>query len=306
MEQISNHPLYRRHNLDSALSSIWSFYKQNFISLFIISLVMALIIQYASSIINISEFQNELQNTTDFTVIIDKMRDLMVPILIISVINLFFTAVMQHYIIYKPIDSGNTILTSILQALKYYIPFIIIMILLSFFGSVAMILGILALVVGAFFAALYIMTIYLFILPVMMVEGPNIGNTITRTFRLAHRDFWTNIGWVAVSLIILVVISVIFSAIAILPFSGSMLKSIFSGGEKPDLTNNVLFMILTALFRALTLPLLPLLGCVLYFNGRAGEDETAGIVEKPEERIRVEDLYAKPRQENQDENPEKL
>lgn len=306
MEQISNHPLYRRHNLDSALSSIWSFYKQNFISLFIISLVMALIIQYASSIINISEFQNELQNTTDFTVIIDKMRDLMVPILIISVINLFFTAVMQHYIIYKPIDSGNTILTSILQALKYYIPFIIIMILLSFFGSVAMILGILALVVGAFFAALYIMTIYLFILPVMMVEGPNIGNTITRTFRLAHRDFWTNIGWVAVSLIILVVISVIFSAIAILPFSGSMLKSIFSGGEKPDLTNNVLFMILTALFRALTLPLLPLLGCVLYFNGRAGEDETAGIVEKPEERISVEDLYAKPRQENQDENPEKL
>jgi hypothetical protein len=267
---------------------------------------MSLISQYASSMINIAEFQNELQNTTDFTVIIDKMRDLMVPILIISLINLFFTAVMQHYVIYKPIDSGNSILISVLQAIKYYIPFIIIMVLLSFFGSIAMILGIFAFVVGAFFAALYIMTIYLFILPVMMVEGPNIGNTISRTFRLAHRDFWSNIGWVAVFLIILVVISVIFSALAMLPFSGSMLKSIFSGEQKPDFTNNIPFLILTGLFRALTMPLLPLLGCVLYFNGRAGEDEAARIIEKPEERIRVEDLYAKPRQEDQDENKDQL
>jgi hypothetical protein len=43
MDQISNHPLYKIHNIDSAISSLWDFYKKKFAVLFIISLVMALI-----------------------------------------------------------------------------------------------------------------------------------------------------------------------------------------------------------------------------------------------------------------------
>ena len=46
------------------------------------------------------------------------------------------------------------------------------MILLGFFGAIAIVLGVIALIIGAFFAVLYIMTLYLFILPIMMVEGP--------------------------------------------------------------------------------------------------------------------------------------
>ena len=50
MDQFSSHPLYRRHNIDSAMSSLWEFYKKKFLSLFVISLVMSLVIQYASTI----------------------------------------------------------------------------------------------------------------------------------------------------------------------------------------------------------------------------------------------------------------
>ncbi len=49
MDHFNNHPLYRKHNLDSAMNALWEFYKNRFISLFLISLGMSLIMQYAST-----------------------------------------------------------------------------------------------------------------------------------------------------------------------------------------------------------------------------------------------------------------
>ena len=81
MDQFSSHPLYRRHNIDSAMSSLWEFYKKNFLSLFIISLAMSLVIQYASTTVNF----NELSTITDPMVMLEKIKDYIVPFLIISI-----------------------------------------------------------------------------------------------------------------------------------------------------------------------------------------------------------------------------
>jgi len=43
MEPIENHPLYRAHTIDTAMNSLWEFYKKRFIPLFLISLVMGLV-----------------------------------------------------------------------------------------------------------------------------------------------------------------------------------------------------------------------------------------------------------------------
>ena len=222
MDQFSNHPLYRRHNIDSAMNSLWEFYKKKFLTLFIASLVMSFVIQYASSMVNMKE----LSSITDPMLMLEKIKGLLLPILIISLINLLFTTILQYYVIFNPIDSDNTFFNSIIRSLRFFIPYLIIMVLLAFAGSIAIILGIFVLVVGAFFAMLYVVTIYLFILPVMMVEGVNIGTTITRTIALTHKHFWTNIGWVAVFIIVMLVISVIFSGIILLPFSGNFIKTI--------------------------------------------------------------------------------
>ena len=142
-----------------------------------------------------------------------------------------------------------------------------------------------------------------------MAEGTNIANTISRTMTLAHRNFWSNIGWVAVFIIILIVVSVILSGIILLPFAGNFLKTIMNPGESSELfnlTKNPLFIILSALTSALTLPVMPILGCILYFNGKAGE-ETGRMVSpaNPEiDRVRVEDLYAKPYSDDHPDNPE--
>jgi hypothetical protein len=306
MDQFSNHPLYKRHNIDSVMNSLWEFYKKKFLILFIVSLVMSLVIQYASTLVNMKD----LSSITDPMVLLEKIKGLLIPILIISLINLLFTTILQYYVIFNPIDSENTIFTSIVKSLKYFIPYLIIMVLLAFAGSIAIVLGIFVLIVGAFFAMLYVVTIYLFILPIMMVEGINISSTITRTIALTHRHFWTNIGWVAIFIIVMLVISVIFSGIILLPFSGSFIKTIVNpedASKLVDVTTNPLFMILSAIVSALTLPLMPIFACILYFNGKAGEEQIQPIptVDPENNRVRVEDLYAKPYSEDHPENPEK-
>ncbi|MCX6321052.1 MAG: hypothetical protein NTX93_04495 [Bacteroidia bacterium] len=305
MDQFSSHPLYRKHNIDSAMSSLWEFYKKKFVSLFIISLVMSLVMQYASTFVNIKE----IQTATDPMIMLGMLKDYIKPILIILLVNLLFTTILQYYIIYSPLNSEDNVLVTLFKSLKYYIPYLIIMVLLALAGVVAIVLGILALVIGVFFSILYLMTLYLFILPIMMVEGANIGNTISRTITLVHRNFWSNIGWVAVFIIILIVVSVIFSGIVLLPFTGNFVKTIMNPEDATnlvDMTTNPLFIILSAVVGALTLPLMPIFACILYFNGKAGEEQGQSITtSNPEnEKVRVEDLYAKPYSDDHPENPE--
>jgi|GEM_PF-192656 len=306
MDQFSSHPLYRRHTIDSAMNSLWEFYKKKFLALFIMSLVMSLVLQYASSLVNMKE----LSSITDPMVLLEKIRSLLLPILIISLINLFFTTILHYYVIFNPINNENTVFTSIINSVKYFIPYLIIMILLAFAGSIAIILGIFVLIVGAFFAMLYVVTLYLFILPVMMIEGANIGSTITRTIKLVHRNFWSNIGWVSVFIIIMLVVSVIFSGIILLPFTGSFVKTILNPEDATkliDVTSKPLYIILSAIVSALILPLMPIFACILYFNGKAGEEQIQPIstVNPENERVSVEDLYAKPYSEDHPDNPEK-
>jgi hypothetical protein len=236
------------------------------------------------------------------------MKDYIWPMVLVTVINLLFITVLQYYVIYNPVSPGYNMFRCALKSARYFIPYLIIMVLLTFFASFALLIGFLALVIGAFFAALYVMMIFLFILPVMLVEGPNIGNTIARTMSLAHRNFWPNLGWTAVFAIILIVVSLILSGIVLLPFTGSFLKSIMNPAEVSaiaDAASNPLYMVLNALVSAVIFPLMPIFAGILYFNGRAREqvqsaDEPAGN-DYPG-RVKVEDLYAKPHPE---ENSEK-
>lgn len=291
MYQYNLHPFYRRHTIDTAMNSIWEFYKKHFLTLFAVSFAMALVLQYLASMIDMKE----IETITDPMQMLEKMKDFLVPILLISLANLLFATILQHYILYNPVDKKNTLLSSFIKALKYFVPYLIIMILLVFFGSVAILLGLIAFVIGAFFAGLYVMMLYFFILPILMVEGINIGRTIGRTFTLAHSNFWTNIGWVAVFMILLIVISVIFSAILMLPFAGDFIKLIADpeSAVKTDYTTNPLYIILSALLNAFTFPLMPIFSSLLYMNAKAGEDELMSAQQKPEEpeRITVRDLY---------------
>jgi hypothetical protein len=287
------------------MSSFWEFYRSRFLSLFMISFVMSLIIQYGSTLGNIKE----MLTIKDPLALLEKLKDNIVPLLIISVVSFYFSTILHYYILFKPLDSSKNILVSSLESLKYFIPFLIILIILAFFGSFAIALGLMALGVGVIFSVIYLMMISFFILPIMMTEGINISTTIVRTATLSHRNFWNNMGWSSVFLILFIIVSLLLSNIILIPFTGSFLKTIFNPeneGNMVDLTTNPVFIILSSAVNALTLPLIPIFGFILYFNGRAREV----VVQAPSYgdnnyKVRVEDLYAKPLPEEKTENIEK-
>jgi membrane-anchored glycerophosphoryl diester phosphodiesterase (GDPDase) len=116
----------------------------------------------------------------------------------------------------------------------------------------------------------------LFFLPVLIVEGTDIGHAIARTFSLVHKRFWINIGWVAVFIVIIMVISVIFSGIILIPFSGSFLKIMADPEAASNImtfASNPLYIVLSSAANALYLPALPIFASILYFHGRAVDEE---------------------------------
>jgi len=276
MVQINTHPLYKVHTIDSAMDSLWNFYKQKFLSLFLASFVMGLIIQYISTLVDI----NEIQSITTIDEMMLKVREYIGPMLIISVVSLLFTTILHYYVIYNPLDPEINIFRSSVESLRYFVLYMIIMVFLAIAASFALFLGLLLVVIGILFAVIYVMTIYLFILPVLMVEGPSIANTITRTITLAHRNFWSNIGWTAVFVVILLVVTTIFSGLILLPFTGKFFQAFTNPEESSaliEITTKPLYLILSALLSAITMPLLPIFACILYFNGRAREEKKSEI-----------------------------
>jgi|WetSurSiteA1Bulk_404760.scaffolds.fasta_scaffold00256_8 hypothetical protein len=307
MEQINHHPLYRVHTIDSAMNSLWDFYRKKFIPLFLTSFVMGLLLQYLSTLINL----NEIQSITTLDEMMVKLREYLWPMIIVSVISLLFTTVLQYYIIYNPLDPENNILRSALKSLRYFVLYMIIMVFLVIAASFVLFLGLLLIVIGVLFAAIYVLMIYLFILPVMMIEGPSIANTITRTIKLAHRNFWSNIGWTAVFVVIILVITTILSGLILVPFTGKFFQVFTNPSEASSLTEiftNPLYIILSALVNAITLPLLPIFASILYFNGRAREEEKSSWnIQKEDsvgDNLKVEDLYSRPHSDENSDKPE--
>lgn len=299
MDQFTSHPLYRKHDIDSVMSSLWSFYKKYFVTLFVVSFIMSLAVQYIASAIDIQALQ---AYSEDPGKLYDKLKEFIGPMIIVSLINLLFSTILQYYVLYRPIDQEAGIITSLYRSARFFIPFLIIMILFAFAGSFAIVLGLFALIIGVFFAILYLMTIYLFILPVLIIEGPDIGTTIKRSFTLAHKGFWTNVGWTAIIAMMIILISVIFSSIILLPFTGNFLDIISNPEEASGMTDfskSPVYIVLSAVVNALYFPVLPIFGAILYFNAKAREEnEFMEISENDEpEKISIEDLYAKPREE---------
>jgi hypothetical protein len=235
--------------------------------------------------------------------VLEKLKGYIVPMMIFGVVSLYFTTVFHYYILHNPLDASENIFKCTYKSFRYFIPYLILMVIFAFVASIAIVLGLCILIVGVFFAIAYVAMISLFILPVMMVEDANIGSTITRTIKLSHRNFWPNMGWTSVFIILYLIISLVLSGLVLLPFAGSFIKTFANPQDTSHIANlpaDPIFLFLSSAVNALTLPLFPIFAYIIYFNGKAHEDNIAIPFDAPvnDEKVRVEDLYSKPREEN--------
>lgn len=295
MLDYTKHPLNKRYDLDSALTSIWEFYKKWFGSLMLISFVFSLITSYLTGRINISEMYS-VDEADEMMAI---LRSMIGPYLLIILFAFVFGLILHYYVIRKPVDPDSNIFSIGAKGIaKFFLPLLVLNIMLAVFAVFAVTFGILLLFIGALFATVYIVMIYAFISPVLMIEDKGIGDTLTTTIRLAHKHFWPNMGWVSIFIIILMVISFILGAIIMIPFGGSFIKTIINPENASgllDMTSKPSFIILNAIVNALTMPLFPIFSLVLYFNSRSdniGEvitDDSTGDNGNP---VKIEDLYS--------------
>jgi len=58
MENLKEHPLYRKHTLDTVMSSLWEFYRKKFLVLFITSFILSVTTHLLMLNFNLTELQN--------------------------------------------------------------------------------------------------------------------------------------------------------------------------------------------------------------------------------------------------------
>ena len=273
---MDKHPLAGNTDIDSAFSGTWQFYKKWFTPMYAISFIMALIISVLTSRIDLSS----LQNTTDIAVMMETVKSFFGVYVVIMLIALFFNTLLQYFIIMKPLDENFSIIDAAGKVLtRYYLPLLVIFIVLFFFSMLAMMVGVLVLFVGILFAIPYVILFFAMATPLLIIEGRGIGDTISSLFKLVHKRFWPNMGWISVYVVLVTFFSLIVSTLVMLPFSGSVFGSVFNpeaATEVVNFTRNPAFVILSSLTSALTTPILPILGLVLYFNNSELNTGTTG------------------------------
>jgi hypothetical protein len=289
MNDYQNHPLVGAVNLDNAMTKLWDFYKKYFIGMYIISVVLALLTSLASAGIDASM----IQTVSDPEEMMQILKGMAGPYALVLLISLVFGVILHAWVLERPLGNPGFPFSLLKKAAVALVPYLLVMIVLITIGVIMTAFGLVLLVLPGFFAMFYIATVTIFALPLTLAESRNPATVLSRSFTLAHRNLWPNMGWVIVVMLIVLVISLVIGAILMVPFTGTFLKS-FSNPEEAtallDISRNPLYIALSALATSLVTPVFPILAFILYFRNRNDEAEQE-IAANNEEGLKVEDLY---------------
>lgn len=291
MNNYQNHPLAGASDLDSAMTRLWDFYKHYFVGLYIISFILSLLSALFSASLDLAA----IQTTTDPEELLAMMKEMVLPYSLIVFVSLIFGVLIHAWILERPLGQENVIGNTLRKSLQAFIPYLIVVIVIGIAGSVVTAVGLVLLVLPGLFAAFYILTIAIFALPVTLIESRNAATVISRSLSLARRNLWPNMGWVIVVLLIIIIISLVLSSLIMLPFTGSLLKSLTNpeeAGALLEMVKNPVYIIISSLTTALITPVLPILAFILYFRNNVGQTVTV-VAKENDNRVRVEDLYPK-------------
>lgn len=289
MNDYKNHPLAGAVNLDSAMTKLWDFYKKYFVGMYIISVILALLTSVASAGIDTSM----IQTVSDPEEMLQILKGMAGPYALVIIISLVFGVILHSWVLERPLGEPGFPVTLLKKAAVALVPYLLVMIVMGTIGIILTAFGLVLLILPGFFAMFYIATVTMFSLPLTLAESRNPGQVLTRSFTLAHRNLWPNMGWVIVVMLIVLVISLVIGALLMVPFTGTFLKS-FSNPEEAtallDISRNPIYITLSSLATALVTPVFPILAFILYFRNRINDAQEI-TADDDEGGLKVEDLY---------------
>jgi hypothetical protein len=292
MQNFQNHPLAGARDLDSAMNRLWDFYRKYFVGLYIISVISALCSNLISTTIDTNAL---MQASSDPEMLLSMMKDMALPYSLLMLVSFVFTIILHAWVLGKPMDENYGIGRVLADSGRVFIPFLLAAIVLGFGGIMLTGIGLVMLVLPGLFAMFYFITVFIFALPIALAETRNTATIISRSFSLAHKNLWPNMGWLAVVLLIMIIASLVVAGIVMLPFTGTFIKSIANPEEATamlEMARNPVYIILSSLAGGLVTPVFPILAFILYFRNSEKKAEEL-ISQASDERVKVEDLYPK-------------
>ncbi|OFX86773.1 MAG: hypothetical protein A2W99_06840 [Bacteroidetes bacterium GWF2_33_16] len=284
MYDSKKHSLYKQMEVESVISNVFSTYFRNFLPLFIISFVGVFIVQlfiYSTGFYDVlNDFDPAIVegNLGFFMKLILKM--MLIMIVVYGILNAFLI----NYLFVKDIDS-NVSFTSILgdSLRKFSVHMVFFMILTMIIIMVGMIFGVIVFVVGMLLAALYLGSVLISGCSVVVVEQKNAFDAIGRSFSLSHKDFWQSLGSFVLFVLIMILISIVLSAVVAIPVVIMFFDKLGETGSIFEAFNLKLYdigiwsAIINSFVSALIYPLYAIFSLVLYLKLKYIEDRRANI-----------------------------
>ncbi len=289
MNNYQNHPLTGAVDLDSAFNKLWYFYKKYFTGLYIISVAGSLLSSMFISGLDLAS----LQTTTDPAEMLEMMKGFAGPYTLTLLVALVLSVLLHVWVLERPAGEANFSSALLKKSLIALVPYLVAMIIFGVMAMMLVSIGIVLLVLPGLFAIFYMATVGVFVMPVILTETRSPLEALTRSFKLAHKNLWPNIGWVIVVILILIVAALVLGAIVMLPFTGSFIKSIANPEEASamfDMARSPVYIGLSALTSGLVTPVMPILAFLLYFRNR-GDELAVEVTTNDDNTVKVEDLY---------------
>lgn len=288
MENLTQHPLYKKYNSDSVISETFRFYKKHFLLLFLISLFISIIVQIPIYKLSISynsyiySYDNIPFPDLQF---IGSMIILWLGVMIIySFIFLFIC----NYTYQSGMEGATPISVLKSTITDYYLKFIVVSIISVIIIMVGGFAGIVVFIIGILFSFLYVMTALSPISAILVIEDKDIFDTIGRSFSLIHKDFWGALGAVVLLILLFIILAIVISIFTIIPYSfnilgelthGASISDIIEGGGLLNSKMPISAIIINTLFSSLTFPIVPLFSVVMYFKLKYAEDHKEAAFE---------------------------
>ncbi|MDA3778788.1 MAG: hypothetical protein PF487_00910, partial [Bacteroidales bacterium] len=281
MLDFKQHCLFRKMDVDELLSATYKLYKNNFKILFLYSFIGLLIVQALSYYIGVNEtIQNfDAENIqTVFKGIGGKITVLViVTFAVYALLNVFLLNILYKTDIDNSLSHKDLFEESVN---KYFLHMLFFLIISTLMFVVGMLAGIVVFIIGMFAAGLYLGTVLVPGGTIIVVEEKNAFDSIKRGFQLAHKDFWQALGSLTLYIIIMILISLVISAIIAIPFVfmffGNFSET-HSFWEAFDVNNFDLgagIIVLNTAVAAVTYPITIVFSLVLYFKLRYKEEQS--------------------------------
>ncbi|MFO7940769.1 MAG: hypothetical protein R6U66_13565 [Bacteroidales bacterium] len=277
MEEIqteNNSFFAKRSDVETILVTTFQTYKKLFLPLFLYSFVGLLLIQSLLFVTGFSEFFQNLnpREMEDPAMISNFMRQMIWVVLISLVAYSLLNVTLLNYV-ERYGRNQSLLVTTVLgeAARKYFLHFLFFILLATVMIVLGTMIGIIAIIVGAFVAALYLGTVLIPGGGIIVAEHTNAFETIGRAFQLTHKNFWVAVGSVVLYLLIMLLISLVLSAIIMIPFVIIFFQSVGAGDmsfaemfQPANYNIGAGMILLNAVTGAITYPITAIFSVVLY------------------------------------------